>query len=705
MKQRQLFEHIERLKSQITSEQDLELAIDELKKAFTSSAKKVPAKASMLASNTPGDLLPLSSSEGLFIPSFLNNITDGVITVDDAGSILSANDTAVKLLGETHETILGTSFSVFTIDYGNFELLYDSYQSFSFKRHEKPFTITLKGNKKGKTYCEININRGPRLGGSQYVITFKDITEKLNAQFELVSTTEKLHMAEVELKLLSMVASKTSNAVIIMDASRNIEWVNEGFTNIFGYTMDEVVGKRPSHILQGPESNPATLHHINSSAGRKESFTTEVINYHKDGTKKWLQLDFNPVFNDAGQLTNFISIETDITANKLNQSALEEAKEKAESASQAKAQFLSTMSHEIRTPMNAVVGMSNLLLEEELSPKQREYLDTLKFSSDNLLNLINDILDFSKIEAGKIDFEHIRFDLHQLARGIRESNAYIAQEKGISLEVNYAPNVPQFVLGDPTRLGQILNNLTSNAVKFTETGSVALSLDMIIEEPDRFEIQFAVRDTGIGIAKEELDNIFDSFTQSDVYVTRKYGGTGLGLTITRQLVELQHGHIKVTSKEGEGSVFTVTLHFDKAEPVGKAKNTSPRKQDSLEGFKILLVEDNQVNQFVAARFLEKWKSYYDIAENGQEALDLLEYSNYDLILMDIQMPVKDGFDTTRALRSSDKQQHREIPIIALTAGNVLEIQNEAMEIGMNDFVTKPFNPVELYSKISKHLQA
>ena len=705
MQDKELIGQIEKLKSQIDSQQKLDMVISELKNAFKQSNAPSKAVTHKASSTITGDsLFSLSSNDNLYFSTFVDDITDGVVTVDQSGTIISTNQTALQLLGKSFDESVDDNLINYTIDYDSFLSLFQSYQSYNLKKYEKAFAITLKGSQQSTTFCEITITKSLTETDEKYVVTFNDVTEQLMAEYDLFCATEKLHEAEGELRLLSMVASKTSNAVIIMDAARHIEWVNDGFTRIFGYTLEEVIGKRPGNVLQGPESEPGTLHQINERASNQESFSTEVINYHKDGTKKWLKLDLNPVFDDEGNLTNFISIETDITETKLNERALEEAKEKAESAARAKAHFLSTMSHEIRTPMNAVIGMSNLLLEEDLPARQREYIDTLKFSSDNLLNLINDILDFSKIEAGKINFESIQFDLHHLVKGIRESNTYMAQEKGITVDVLWDEQLPEHVYGDPTRLGQILNNLTSNAVKFTERGGVTIDISLSEETTKHQTIVFAVRDTGIGIAPEDMDSIFDSFTQSDIYVTRKYGGTGLGLTITKQLVELQAGKIRVDSKVGEGSVFTVTLQFDKVIAKGKLASKKRNEQASLEGYKILLVEDNQVNQFVAAKFLDKWKCSYQIAENGQQALDVLESHQFDLILMDLQMPVKDGFATTRHLRSSGHSHHRHVPIIALTAGNVMEVHHEAMEAGMNDFVTKPFNPIELFAKISKQLR-
>lgn len=639
------------------------------------------------------------------ITTIMNDMVDAVLTLSASGEIVTVNKAAIATLGMAESELVSQKFVSLCTEYNDFQLLLSNYKSYHAPGPEKQFGIILKNAKRQKIFCEITISPLNQNKTFSYVAIIRDVTEEEQSKLELLSTTKILHRKEEELKLLSLVASKTSNAVIIMNANSQIEWVNAGFTKIFGYKIGEIIGKKPREILQGPESDPETLKKILAHTSQAKGFNAEVINYHKNGTKKWLKLVINPVFDDDGKLTNFIAIETDITDNKIIQKELEESKEKAERASNAKAQFLSTMSHEIRTPMNAVIGMSNLLLDEKLTDKQREYLNTLKFSSDNLLNLINDILDFSKIEAGRVEFENIEFNLRHLINGIKESNSYMAMEKGIAMKMKWQNNLPEVLIGDPTRLAQILNNLTGNAVKFTESGGVTINTTLVAEKKDSFVIQFDVVDTGIGISEKNLDTIFDSFTQSDIFVTRKYGGTGLGLTITKQLVDLQKGKIAVSSHIGEGSTFSVQLRFGKPKSKIISKSTTSQGGENLENIRILLVEDNQINQFVAVKFLDKWKCQYDIAENGEIALDYLSQSSYDLILMDLQMPVMDGYDATREIRNEQSKYYRDIPIIALTAGSILEVQNEAFEIGMNDFITKPFNPDELYAKIKKHLKA
>lgn len=382
------------------------------------------------------------------------------------------------------------------------------------------------------------------------------------------------------------------------------------------------------------------------------------------------------------------------------------AKKQAEEASQAKAQFLSTMSHEIRTPMNAVLGITHILLQDNPRPDQAQSLQILRFSGENLLALINDILDFSKIEAGKIEFEEADFDVRELVNGISQSLRLRAEEKGVSLHVNLDNSIPKIVIGDSTRLSQILTNLVGNAIKFTEKGRVDITLNVENITSDSISLYFAVKDTGIGIPEDRLQEIFDSFSQASAETTRKYGGTGLGLAITKRLLELQNSKINVKSTLSEGSDFYFSLKFkifknasDHNEKV-KTLFHSKVSFESLAGHKVLLVEDNAVNVIIAQKFLSKWELDVDHVENGKEAISKFKTTHYDLILMDLQMPVMDGYEASKAIRSLDK----EIPIIALTASVMQEIQDKVENIGMNAFVSKPLNPNELYLQISKYLK-
>lgn len=377
------------------------------------------------------------------------------------------------------------------------------------------------------------------------------------------------------------------------------------------------------------------------------------------------------------------------------------AKKLAEDATQAKSEFLSMMSHEIRTPLNAIVGMTYLMQQENVSPNMHENLKILQFSTDNLYGLINDILDFSKIEADRVELEKAPFDLKQLVSNIKKSNQIKAEEKENSIKLMIDDDVPDLVIGDSLRLGQIISNLVSNAVKFTKNGNITVELTLQRRIGNMAVLGFSVTDSGIGIELSKQGLIFDKFTQANSETTREFGGTGLGLVITKKLLQLHGSEIKLFSEAGKGARFYFTIELEIAPSsanIVKEKSLKEYQNDDiLNGVKVLLVEDYPVNIKVATKFLAMWNINIEIAENGQIALDKFEIGKYDVILMDIQMPVMDGYNATLEIRKIDPN----VPIIALTASATLNNQDRAFTVGMNDYVTKPFNPKELFNKIAK----
>lgn len=413
-----------------------------------------------------------------------------------------------------------------------------------------------------------------------------------------------------------------------------------------------------------------------------------------------VEITLNPVMINNTRV--LLSIWHDISVQKEAREALIKAKELAEQAVIVKSQFLSTMSHEIRTPMNAVIGFTHLLMQNP-RPDQVGKLKTLKFSAENLLVLINDILDFNKIEAGMIEFEKVDFSIKELISNIRETMIQKAREKDIQLRLLIDEGLPELVIGDPVRLGQIIINLVSNAIKFTREGKVIISAILCHQDSVSTTINFEVADTGIGIPDDKQQYIFESFTQASSDTTRKYGGTGLGLTITRRLLELQGSSISLKSKLGEGSVFSFELSFlNSTCKLEKTEITTNGLKDSLEGIRLLIAEDNQINVLVAQEFFAQWNVDCDVAENGVLALELIKINDYDLVLMDLQMPEMDGYETTRRVRELNGDKYKQLPIIALTASAMLNIQDKAFLIGMNDYISKPFNPDELYMKIRQY---
>ena len=377
------------------------------------------------------------------------------------------------------------------------------------------------------------------------------------------------------------------------------------------------------------------------------------------------------------------------------------AKVKAEDASRAKEAFLSVMSHEIRTPLNAIIGITHMLEGADLNEDHRENVETLKFSGQNLLALINDILELSKINADKIKPELADFNLHFLLRDLIKSFEPQTKNKNLTVKTDLAENVPLFVKGDQARLTQVLINLIGNAVKFTSEGGVTVSAKVQSSDEKITDILFKISDTGIGIPNDKIEAVFESFTQAESATARKYGGTGLGLTITKKLVTLFGGKIWAESVVGQGSDFLFNVRFKtstKREEVAKVKSA---KKD-LKEIHILVVEDNKVNVMLVKKFFRRWNARAEYAENGQIAVDMVRSKAYSLILMDIQMPVMNGYEASKTIRAMEDAYFKEIPIIALTASVINSQSTQIHESGITDFVIKPFAPDDLYQKIADY---
>ncbi len=422
----------------------------------------------------------------------------------------------------------------------------------------------------------------------------------------------------------------------------------------------------------------------------------------KDGSRFKALLSVVPCRDSKGRITGYSKIANDITEQKRIEAELREAKQAADDANKAKSEFLASMSHEIRTPMNGIIGMANLALKTPLRADQKECLDTIKESGDALMVVINDILDFSKVEAGMLLLEEIDFDLRQKMDSVINALSTRAAEKCVELTCQVDPDVPKWLTGDPGRLRQIIFNLLGNSLKFTDQGEIALRV--IAEEvnggdPKRCWLHFAVSDTGIGIPPEKQQAIFQAFSQADTSTTRRFGGTGLGLTISARLVEMMGGRIWVESDVGHGSTFHFTALFNLPSKIVEPASPSPVAVPLAQHLKILVAEDNAINRLVAVRMLELAGHQVALATNGKEALSALDQGHFDLVLMDAQMPVMDGFEATALIRAGEKATGKHIPIVAMTAHAMKGDRERCLEAGMDGYVPKPIQEHELFAAI------
>ncbi len=493
-------------------------------------------------------------------------------------------------------------------------------------------------------------------------------------------------------KFYKDVVEDGSDVIFVVDFDLNILYHNPSLSLTVGY--DNLVGENfleyihPALKKQLAEDfEICKSHPYNSNIEFKFLCANDTYKY----------LEFNSInlkFKDG--IDGLILDCRDISERKKDQEELIQAQK-------AKEQFLANMSHEIRTPINGIAGMITLLNESNPTDQQKKYLDAIKHSTDNLKVIINDILDFSAIESGKLKFEKIGFDILHQVQSVIESLTVQANEKGLTIELNTKNHEQNpILLGDPVRLNQILINLINNAIKFTHEGKITINLACAKSFDKKLNVTFEISDTGIGIPKDKLATIFDTFKQADESITRKFGGTGLGLTISKQLVEQQGGKISVNSRVGVGTTFTFMIPYEIGSKTDLVEETEPKKETkkqagNLAGMRVLLVEDNDINRMYAANILKKWHCRYDEAENGQIALEKVRKQDYDVILMDIQMPVLDGIEAARAIRTSFASPKKNTPIIAFTANALKGDKDKYLEAGMNAYISKPFMPDELHS--------
>lgn len=613
----------------------------------------------------------------------------GIFIRDAEGRILWMNEALENIIGysfaELEGKIMGNTFVGEDTDLKVVESAIKAVEE------NRPYEIEVKLYKKDRTPRWVFLSNSPLFNEAgnvdRQIGVMVDITERKKSEEELTK--------------LSLVASNTTSGVIINNSEGKVEWVNKAFENITGYTINEVNGNHLGDVLKGELTDISIIQKARELSQNKQSFEVDLLIYRKDGQPLWISVINSVIIGNSGNVDKYIEVIIDITAKKKAEIELIMAKEEALQLSRAKDMFISVMSHEIRTPLNAVIGMSHLLLEDSPLESQKENLSILQFSAENLMTLINDVLDFTKIETGNIELEKANVDMRELIQSINTSMRYRAEEKNIYLSESIDDAVPAVVIGDRTRLCQILLNLVSNAVKFTDEGGINIDLKVIQESDKDVRIRFSVSDTGIGIATDKLHTIFEQFKQAEPDTTRKYGGTGLGLAISKRLIELHDSRINVDSIPNKGSTFWFTITFKKKTSTHLNNNSS-----NLEaGLKInvLVVDDNQINRLLINKILKKWGANADFAENGIEAIHKIENNrNYNVVLMDIHMPQMGGLEATQIIRAMPDPYFQQLPIIALTASMLSNQMGEIDNAGMNDYVLKPFDPKSLYDKLSRY---
>jgi len=551
-----------------------------------------------------------------------------------------------------------------------------------------------------------------------------EVTEKNES---LIKEITERKVVEEKFRKISLAVEQSSESISITNMNAEIEYVNESFLRTSGYKLEELIGQNP-RILQSGKTPKKTYEHMWSTLGEGKTWKGELYNRSKGGKEYTEYSLITPLRQPDGTISHYVSIKEDITNKKIIAKELDQhrhhleelvalrteelliAQKKAVAANKSKSDFLANMSHEIRTPMNGIIGMIHLALQSQQSDKQKEYINKAQYSAKNLLEIINDILDFSKIEAGKLNLEETNFQLKQVINNMLNLVQLKAEDAGINLFIKIAPDVPVLLIGDPLRLGQILINLTKNPIKFSQS-DVIISLKVILEEETESEVglHFSINDTGIGMSSEDQGKLFQSFSQADSSTTRKYGGTGLGLTISQKITALMNGKMWVDSKEGIGSTFHFTARLKK-QINDLLSNASIEDHQinidqaiaQLHGKKILLVEDNEINQELARELLLMNGITVETADNGQEALELLLNQSFDGVLMDCMMPEMDGYEATRKIRAQDALQG--LPVIAMTANAMKQDVKKVLSVGMNDHISKPINPETMFITMAKWIK-
>ena len=617
----------------------------------------------------------------------------------DTGQLSYANPAMCKHLGYEHHELLGMKIKQYDAELG-----VDGTESL--ERHiseaNGPVSFDSRHRRKDGTFLDVRLwaFKAEAAGKHIYVLTARDITSQRQTERE-----KRRQQATLE-SLINSIPDR----IFYKDLEGRFLGCNTAFAVSTGRTVEEICGLTEYDLFPRHVADEMIEWQQSVLAQLAES-SHEILVSYPDGQRVRFETKISPLWDEPGKARGVLGVSRNINERKKIEEEVRCAKETAEQATQMKSDFLANMSHEIRTPMNAIIGLSHLALKTDLTARQRDYIAKVQSSGQHLLGVINDILDFSKVEAGKLDLEHTEFELEKLLDSTATLISEKSHAKGLELVFEVAPDVPPNLVGDSLRLGQILLNYANNAVKFTDKGQIVIAVRASERTEKDVLLHFRVQDTGIGLSSEQMSRLFQSFSQADASTTRRFGGTGLGLAICKRLAELMGGEVGVESELGKGSTFWFSARLsieadgagmiqnvlrgrpDEASPADAPRRAADQRLQALRGARILLVEDNEINQQVARELLEDAGFVVEVADNGQIALAMAQQDSFDMVFMDMQMPVMDGETATREMRKLERLAN--LPIVAMTANAMEQDRSRCMDAGMNDYLIKPIDPHDM----------
>jgi PAS domain S-box-containing protein len=618
---------------------------------------------------------------------------EAMLALDAQGNVMFSNKEALELFGfESPESL--SHISDLKVFFANGEKWNDWVNVNCQEKFVTRFS-TLLINEKGKQLTlEVATKRAQDSGSDWITLSFRNISEKIKLEKTLEESSDSL------INLTEQVPGGLYQMVLNSEGQMNFSFLSKGINSVLGLSQEEILEFKDISVAISkvhPQDLPQVIMSSVASARKHEPWQCQFRVKSGDSAQpyRWVLGAARPQSLDNGDMVWYGYL-TDITKQKEFESKLDEARKIAEKANQIKSDFLSMISHELRTPLNAISGSVYSLFQENPTEVQKSALSTINFAVDNLIIMINDLLDFQKIEAGKLTIENNPFNLQELFEQIIKGLSFHAKDSKNTLELHISDGLDTWVKGDKTRLSQVLNNLITNALKFTNAGSVEVKVKLVSQFNNKLKVYFEVKDTGIGIAPENQEKIFNDFDQVRPTFSTKYGGTGLGLSITKKLLGLMGGQIALESQVGKGSRFYFELEFERSEEDSAVLINSNGQTPSYEGLHLLMAEDNDVNALVLGKIIKKWGYTFDRAINGLEAIEAVKTNVYDCILMDIQMPEMDGFEATKEIKKFSER-----PVIALTAAAKLEIMEKIAECGFDGFVAKPIDAAELLKRIKE----